>query len=479
MSRNGDDRRGRAGDPRLRVLVATILGSSLAFVDAGVVNVALPTIGRDLDLGLAGRQWVFLSYSLLLASLYLVAGSVGDRYGQSRVFSWGVVGFAAASAAAGAAPSGAALIGARALQGAAGAFVTTNSLALLRTTYGDESGRAVGRWTAWTGIAALAGPPLGGGLVEFASWRLVFLVNVPFALVVLWLVRGAGRRQERVARPVDVVGSVLVAAALAALTFAVVETPARGVGRTWWAWVAFAAAATAFAVVERRAAEPLLPGRLFRNRNFVAVNAETFFVYGGLGAGGFFLALFLQSVPGYSPLAASVAFVPLSLVMLVLAGRFGSLADVYGPRRFLVAGPVVIAAGMLLWTLADRQSEWWLLGAGVVVFAVGLSIVVAPITAAALKAVPDADAGIAAGFNNTVSRVGGLVAVALTGIVVSVAFRHAGGGAASGALEADATGVVRDASLSAFRWAIVAAAALSLAGSAVAAFALRDPPREP
>src|SRR4051794_2280696 len=317
VSRSEGDRERRARDPRLRVLVATILGSSLAFVDAGVVNVALPTIGRDLDLGLAGRQWVFLSYSLLLASLYLVAGSVGDRYGQSRVFAAGVIAFAAASVAAGAAANGAALIGARALQGAAGAFVTTNSLALLRTTFGDESGRAVGRWTAWTGIASLAGPPLGGGLVEFASWRLVFLVNVPFAVVVVWLVRGAGGRERRVARPVDVVGSVLVAAALAALAFAVVEPPTRGGGRTWWAWVAFAAAATAFAVVERRAAEPLLPGRLFRSRTFVAVNAETFFVYGGLGAGSFFLALFLQSGPRDSPPPAAVAVVPPSPVILV------------------------------------------------------------------------------------------------------------------------------------------------------------------
>lgn len=440
--------------PRRRVLVATILGSSIAFVDATVVNVALPTIGRHLGLGLAGRQWVYLAYSLTLAAVYLPAGGVADRLGVGRTFLGGTAGFAAASALAGAAPDGAVLLAARSLQGVAAAFLTTSSLALLRATFREESGRAVGLWTAWTGVATIGGPPAGGALVEYVSWRWIFFLNLPLAAGAALLVRGAAgpaRDGSARARPFDVPGAALLGGGLGLLTYVLVELG------PWWLLAPAVLLLALGLAWERRAAEPLLPPALFRERLFAAANAETFLVYAGLAGASFFLALYLQSVAGFTPLEASFPFVPVSVVMLLLAGRFGRLAGRDGPRRYLTAGPLLIAGGMLLWTLVTSRSSIAALAAGTLVFALGLAVTVAPITAAALAALPERQAGLASGVNNSVSRAGGLIAVALIGLVV----RLVGGGLTVGS----------------FRAGMVLAAGLTVAGALVGAvFMPRDRP---
>lgn len=450
-----------SADRRGLVLVATVLGSSMAFVDATVVNVALPTIGRDLGLGLAGRQWVFLAYSLPLASLYLPAGGIADRLGRRRVFLAGTLAFAIASALAGAAPGAGLLLAARAVQGAAGAFLAVASLSLLRATYGADSGRAVGLWTAWSGIATIVGPPLGGALTQWVSWRLVFGINLPLAAGAYLLARrGAPREPSNTVLlgQIDLPGGFLFAAGFALLTFPLVE------GRD--SWLLAVAAATLAAAVwrEARAAEPMLPLEMFRDRVFSAASVETFLVYAALSGSTFFLVLYLQSVVGYSPLEASLPLLPISVGMLFLAGRFGGLADRHGPRLYLAVGPALLAAGILVWLGVTRRGDWWLLALGSLVFAVGLSITVAPITSAALQNAPERLAGVAAGVSNTAARVGGLVAVALIGLVITAVYDGSG---------TPLTGSgQRGPSIDAFRVGMLLAAALALAGALVGALAI-------
>ena len=455
-------------DSRRLVLVASILGSSMAFIDAGVVNVALPRIGRDLGLGLAGRQWIFLSYSLALASLYLIGGAVGDRRGQRQVFIASAVGFAAASLGAAAAPSAAALIGARTLQGGAGAFLTTSSLAYLRATFGDDSGRAVGLWTAWTGITSMLGPPLGGLCVQYASWRLVFVVNVPLALAAVALARHTPIRERAAPPPFDLDAAVLIALTLAALTYALVDARAAT-----WPWVLTAVGLIAFTLRERRASAPLLPRTLLRARNFLAANAVTLLAYAGIYGSNFFLALYLQSVLAFSPLVASFVTAPVSLVMLGLAGWFGRLADEHGPRLYMTVGPLITSGGMLMWAAVTRPVQWPFLLAGVLVYAVGVSIMVAPLTAAALEAAPVELSGIGAGVNNTVARVGGLLAVAGIGIIISFVF-HADGGSGGHVLAPGIAGAARSASIAAFRTGMFVAAGLTALSGVVAGFRIKN-----
>jgi EmrB/QacA subfamily drug resistance transporter len=454
---------------RLLTLLATILGSSISFLDATVVTVALPTIERDLHTGLAGEQWIVLAYSLALASLYLVGGAVGDRLGHRRVFVGGVLGFALASALAGAAPDERTLIAARALQGIAGAVLTPGSLALLREAYGAESGRAIGLWSGWTGISTVAGPLAGGALVEWASWRWIFFLNLPLAVVTvaLALAGRSGGRRGHPAGALDVPGAVLAALAFGTLTYGLVEGERRGFGDpAIVATLAVAGASfVAFVLVELRASEPMLPFSLFQRRNFAAANAETFLVYAALSGSFFFLPLFLQSIPGYSPFAAGALTAPVSAILLVLAPVFGRLADWYGPRLYLAIGPAVLGGGILLLLRYDGDNLWTGFLPAILVFSFGLAAVVAPITATALQSAPERYAGIAAGVNTTVSRVGGLIAIALLGVVVSLVFDRPGV-----PLAKDQRGVeVRAASTRAFHAAMIGAAALALAGAAVGA----------
>ena len=457
---------------RRLTLAATILGSSLAFVDATVVIVALPTIEEDLGLGLTGQQWVFLSYSLALAALYLVGGAIGDRYGRRNTFIAGATGFALASLLAGAAPNEAILLVARALQGVAGAFLTTNSLALLRGVYGAESGRAIGLWTSFTSVATIAGPPAGGALVEWVSWRWIFLVNLPFAAAAVALAVVGRCREvppERLGR-LDVPGAALAAAGFGLLTYGLVEGAERGFGDLWWAFPLAAAALAAFVVVERRVKQPMLPFELFRRRNFAVANAQTFLVYAALYGFFVFFTIYLQFL-GFTPFEAGLLNIPSSLVMIALAARFGTLADRHGPRLYLTVGPALIGLGTLVFMVVDEKSDFWTAGiAGLLLFSLGLAMMVAPITATALKSAPERYAGIASGVNSTVSRLGSLIAVAVIGLVISLVFEARTDAPDAVPIARDQTAPeLRDASVDGFRAGMLLAAALAFAGAAVGA----------
>jgi EmrB/QacA subfamily drug resistance transporter len=453
---------------RQLTLAATIIGSSLAFIDATVVIVALPAIDADLDLGLAGQQWVFLSYSLALAALYLAGGGVGDRYGRRVTFIWGAAAFAATSLIAGIAPNEGVLLLARVLQGVAGAFLTTNSLALLRAVYADEAGRAVGLWTAFTSVATVAGPPAGGAIVEWISWRWIFVINLPFAGVAVLLAqlgRCDERKQLRTGR-LDLPGAALAAIGFGALTYGIVQGSEHGFGDVWWAFPLSAAALVAFFVVERRVAQPMLPFDLFRRRNFAAANLETFFVYAGLYGVFIYLTLYIQFL-GFSAFEAGLILTIPSVALITLAARFGMLADRQGPRLWLTLGPVLIGAGALISALVRERDDFWIYGvASLLVFSLGLAMMVAPITATALKSAPSEFSGIASGVNSTVSRLGSLLAIAFIGLVVQIVFAHD----EATPLAVDQTSpVLREASVDAFTAGMILAAGLAFAGAAVGA----------
>jgi EmrB/QacA subfamily drug resistance transporter len=455
---------------RRLTLAATVLGSSMAYVTA--INVAVPAIGADLDIDLGGQQWLILSYSLALASLYLVAGALGDRLGRRKMFMVGATGFAVASALGGLAPSAPVLIVARVLQGAAGALLTTGSLSLLRSTFADESGRAIGIWTAGTGAVSLAGPPIGGALVEWASWRWIFYLNLPLALgavYLAWLGRGASTRREAAPARLDVLGAALVALGLGFVTYGIVQGGEQGFAAIAWAFALGGVALVAFVVRELRARDPLLPLFLFRDHDFTLVNVSTLLVYSALAGSTFFLVLFLQSVVGFKPFEAGLLLLPPTVVMLALAPLFGRLADRLGARLFLVAGPLVMASGMLLWLRVDDRTLWDGLLPGLLLYGLGLSMIVAPITAAAMLSAPERYSGVAAGVNSTFSRLGSLFAIAVLGLVISLVFaaRTDDPDLVPLALGEGSPELVAG-STDAFRAAMIVAAALAVGGSAAA-----------
>jgi EmrB/QacA subfamily drug resistance transporter len=450
-----------------------VVGSSLAFIDATVVFVALPTIAEDLDLGLTGQQWIVLSYSLALAALYLVGGAIGDRYGRRPTFIAGALGFALASAFAGFAPTGGMLILARTLQGIAGAFLTTNSLALLRGVYGDEAGRAIGLWTAFTSVATVAGPPVGGALVEWVSWRWIFFINLPLSVLTVVLAKAGECNEQKMLRVgrLDIPGAALAAIAFGTLTYGLVEGPDKGFADVWWAFAISAPALLGFCLVESRSKNAMLPFSLFRRRNFAMANLETFLVYGALYAQLIFVQLYLQFI-GFSPFEAALLGLPASLIMIALAARFGKLADEHGPRLYLTVGPFLVGIGILLILPVTSRSDFWTWGfASVVVFAFGLAMLVAPITSTALKSAPAELAGIASGVNSTVSRLGNLIAVAAIGVVISLVYdSQVSFGEPLARHQVDPA--LRDASISGFRMGMLVAAGLAFAGAAVAALGI-------
>jgi EmrB/QacA subfamily drug resistance transporter len=467
-------------DRRRWILVATIIGSSMTFVDGTVVNIALPTIGRDLNAGLAAQQWVMLSYSLAVASLYIVSGALGDRYGRWSLFVAGVAGFAIASALAGVAPNTWTLVAARVLQGVTGALLTTNSLALLRATYAEDSGRAVGLWTAWSGIGTMVGPPLGGLLVEYASWRWIFIINLPGAALAL-VTAFAGRGMEHPPaelRPVKWPAAAAIALTFGSLTFGLIEGAQAGFGEVWPAFVVAVLGLLFLIVVERRSDMPLLPPELLRERVFAVANVYTLLVYAALGGSTFYLALYLQSAAvGYTPARASLIFLPISIIMFLLAPRFGRLADRDGPRRYLTLAPIVMAVGFLLLTVI-RSTNPLVPLPGVIVMSIGLAMLVAPITATALRAAPDRFAGLAAGVNTTVSRLGGLIATPLVGVVITLVFANRAPHPNAGVFAAHAAlAEQRDATAAAFRAGIGVVVALCVAGAVLAARGLRSDDR--
>ena len=405
-------------------LVAAIVGSALVSVDSSIVNVALPAIEHDLGGGLAAQQWVSNAYLLSLASLILVGGSVGDIYGERRVFTIGVAAFGVVSLVCALAPGIGVLIAARALQGAAAALITPSSLAIIVAAFTErERGAAIGSWTAWGGIASVVGPLAGGLIVDQLSWRWIFALNIPLAAATLLLVRAAVPASAPVSkRRIDVIGACLGAAALAGVVFALIEQPHYG-----WASAAIVVplvgglvCAVAFVGYERRASEPMLELELFSHRNFAVGNLETLSMYAGLGIFFFYLTIYVQQVAGYTALQAGLATLPVTLVMFALSRRFGALADRFGPRLFMGAGPVVAAIGLLLLLgLGEHVSYLTDLLPGLLLFSLGLAVTVAPLTATVLADADQADAGIASAVNNAVARIASLIGVSAVGIVVA------------------------------------------------------------
>jgi EmrB/QacA subfamily drug resistance transporter len=447
-----------------------VLGSGIAFLDTTVVNVALPTIGEDLGAGIASLQWVVNAYTLTLSGFLLLGGSLGDHYGRRRVFVLGVVWFAAASLLCGLAPTDQALIAARALQGVGGALLTPGSLAIIEASFAREDrGPAIGAWSGLGGVTAAIGPFLGGWLVQAATWRLVFLINLPLAALVVWvsLRHVPESRDPGATGRLDWAGAALAAAGLAGVVYALTDGPAKG----WTsppilvAGLGGVAALVALVAWERQSAAPMLPLDLFASRQFSAANVVTFVVYGALAGSLFLMPIQLQRVLGYSPVASGVALVPITVVMLLLSARAGRLASRIGPRLPMTLGPLGVAAGFLLFSRIGPGASYLvdILPASLV-YGLGLTLTVAPLTATVLAAAPAEHAGIASAVNNDVARTAGLLAVAVLPVVAGI----------SGA------GALEPARFNAgFHAAMTIAAALCAAGGVLSWLGIRNPEPEP
>jgi EmrB/QacA subfamily drug resistance transporter len=452
------------------VVAVTVLGSGIAALDATVVNIALPTIGREFHTGIGALQWVMTGYTLTLAAFLLIGGSLGDHFGRRRVYSIGIVWFAVASAACGFAPGAVFLIVTRVLQGIGAALLTPGSLAILEASFVPEDrARAIGAWSGLGGVATAAGPLLGGYLISAASWRWIFFINIPIAVAVIAL--GAKHvpesRDPSATGKIDYVGALTGVVFLTGVTFAFIEAPTLG----WSAPSVVTMAAigvaglAAFLARELRAANPMLPLGIFKVRQFAATNAVTFIVYAALTGATFLLPVTLQVVSGYSPLASGLALLPLTLIMLTLSARSGRLATRIGPRLQMSVGPVVIGAGLALLTLTTHGSSYVVyVMPAVIVFGLGLAITVAPLTATAMSSAPAEHSGIASAVNNDVARFGGLLAVAVLPALAGI------------------TGTVYlhpDALAAGFRTAVLIAAGMCAAGGVLAAFTITNPRRVP
>ena len=440
------------------VLAITVLGSGIAFLEATVVNVAVPAIGRDLEATTGDLQWILNGYLLTLSSLILLGGSLGDRMGRRLIFNVGVIWFTLASALCALAPSAEVLIAARVLQGVGGALLTPGSLAIIEATFHpDDRAKAIGAWSGLSGIAAALGPLLGGYLVDEVSWRWIFLINLPLGAFVVFM---ANRHVPETRDPLasgrlDVPGALLATLGLAAATFALIAaSEGQGAATVALAGSAGAILLAAFFGVERRSRNAMMPLSIFSSKQFTAANLVTFCVYAALSGVFFLLVSFLQISMGYSAIAAGSAALPVTLILLLFSSRAGALATRIGPRLPLTFGPIGIAAGMLMMLWIDPGDSYLSsVFPAVMVYGAGLALVVAPVTATVLAAADDRHAGIASGINNAVARVAGLIAVAALPLVA---------GLSGDAFYDPAT--MEDG----FRVSMVVTAALSLAGGIIA-----------
>lgn len=485
------------------VLVVSILASFVAFLDGAIVNVALPAIQHELGGGLAAQQWIVDAYLLTLGSLILIAGSLSDLLGRKRILVLGLLGFGVASLLCAVAPSSSALIVFRALQGMAGALLVPSSLALIISTFsGSAQGKAIGSWTAWTGISFILGPLVGGFLVDQASWRWIFAINVVPIAVTLYLLRSVKAPKESGGMSaVDWWGALLCAVGLGGAVYALIEQPHYGWGdaRIFIPLIGGVVLFLAFLLYEKRAEKPMLPLGLFRNHNFSVGNVATLAVYAGLTASTFLLILFLQQVAGYSALEAGLAGVPITVIMFVLSPRAGKLAGARGPRLFMGFGPIIAGGGYLLMTRLNANVDYWTqVFPAIIIFGIGLAVTVAPLTAAILGDVRKDQAGIASAVNNAVARVAGLVAVAAVGAVVAAQFGHVLDGRPLVGLPSSVITKAKqvplettppkpyehdpvlqralsDASVSAFRVGILTVSSLMIAGGVISLIGIRNP----
>ena len=403
------------------VLTISILASFLSFLDGSVVNVALPAIVHELGGGLAVQQWVSSAYLITLGSLILLAGSLSDIFGRKHILTWGVIGFGITSILCAIAPTDISLIIARALQGVFGALLVPSSLALIISTFsGGAQSKAIGTWTAWTGISFLIGPLVGGALVDLLSWRWIFLINVVPILVTLWLMRRlhADRPSEKTS--IDIGGALMATLGIAGIVYALIEQPSQG----WNSLSVWPLLSLGMLLIlmfiwhERRVKQPMLPLSLFAIRNFTVGNIATTAIYAGLAVATFLITIFIQEVGGYSALFAGISLLPITVIMFFLSSKFGALAGKYGPRLFMSVGPLVAASGFALFLMVDNRVDYLTqILPGVLLFGLGLSITVAPLTAAILGCIDPKHAGIASAINNAVSRIAGLIAIAVIALV--------------------------------------------------------------
>ncbi len=450
----------RAGSADSTVLVVAILAAFIAFLDGSVVNVALASIRTDLGGGLSGQQWVVDAYLLTLGSLILLAGAISDRFGRARALRIGLVLFGLSSLACALAPTIGWLIAARFVQGAGGALLVPSSLALINSAYqGQRRAQAIGSWTGWTSVAFIVGPLAGGALVDAVGWRWVFAVNLVPVAVTIVLMRtlhdGPVARKSRI----DILGAVLVALGLGSLVFALIEQPRFGWASPvfWVCLIGGAALLVGFIVRQNHVADPLLPLSLFRSRNFAVGNASTAAIYAAVGLGLWIVALYLLEVQHLPATLAGLATVPVALMSIALSRTFGSLAGRYGPRLFMAAGPLICAAGFAWMLMASSSFNFWVqILPGILLYGLGLSITVAPLTATVLGAVPQEQSGIGSAVNNAVARVAGLVAVALAGPIIGDVLN-----------------------LDGFHRLILLTAALLAAGGVISAIGIRDGEQTP
>ena len=409
----------------------------MAFIDGSVINIALPVLQKSLSATVTDSQWVVDAYLLVLASLLLAGGALGDHFGRMRMFAAGIVVFAGASVWCGVAPDVRHLIAARTVQGIGGALLVPGSLAIIAATFPpNKEGRAIGTWSAMTSLATIAGPPLGGWLVQAVSWRAIFFINIPIAavtLLIVWRTRSSAALEAASdPRPIDWTGTVLITIALAALTYALIEAPVAHRDRFGTLVVAaFAISAIAFVafiILERRIHDPIVPLSMFRSRSFTAANILTLLLYAALSVAIFLLPFNLISLQGYSPAQAGAAFLPLVVTMSLLSRWTGALADRIGPRLPLIVGPLGAAAGFALLALLARMdgSYWMTFFPGLLVLGIGMAITVAPLTTTVMTSIDDErHAGAASGINNAISRVAGLLAIALFGGISIFVFARA------------------------------------------------------